>query len=216
MIVYKITNMINGKCYVGQTVQSLHSRWKNHCNSSSCTALRSAIDKYGKENFLMETLEECSDLDTLNEREEFWIKDLKTISPGGYNLKTGGKNSRPSEETKKKMSTSQIGRKLTEEHKAKLSRAKLGKKRKPHTEDTKKKMSDWHKKNSHMIGKTESKHHNAKKIYCYETDQVFNSIIEASRELVIHRNSITNFLSGLTKSTRQGYTFKYVNEEVCH
>jgi group I intron endonuclease len=105
-LVYKIVNLINNKVYVGQTTRSLERRWYDHSNrkSKSCPALKAAIEKYGKQNFTIEVLEVCESLDKLNEQECFWILKLNTLSPNGYNLMTGGKNQKASEEKKKKQS----------------------------------------------------------------------------------------------------------------
>ena len=53
-IIYKITNRINGKVYIGQTRMSLNVRWWHHCNRKDCPALHHAIKKYGAENFTVE------------------------------------------------------------------------------------------------------------------------------------------------------------------
>ena len=94
--IYKITNLINNKIYIGQTVSSIYKRFQDHIYSSKANfkdapILNNAINKYGKENFTIEAIEECSD-DLLNEREIYWIKELKShFSYGtGYNITWGG------------------------------------------------------------------------------------------------------------------------------
>lgn len=64
--IYKITNKINGKCYIGQSI-NIQKRinehfWKSKCEKdvSFNSILHTAIRKYGKENFEYETLQECS------------------------------------------------------------------------------------------------------------------------------------------------------------
>ena len=87
MYIYKITNLINGKIYIGQRTQS--PRCDNYYGSG--IVLRSAIKKYGKENFNKETLEDKLQADQLNEREIYWIKKLKSRDIyGNYNLTDGG------------------------------------------------------------------------------------------------------------------------------
>jgi group I intron endonuclease len=72
--VYKITNNVNGKFYVGKTVKTVQNRFCNHCydaiKRNSTTYLHRAIRKYGKENFIVEKIELCNN-ENLNEREIF-------------------------------------------------------------------------------------------------------------------------------------------------
>ena len=60
-VVYKITNKINGKIYIGQTTRTFEQRWKEHCNDAmnfkDIYLFHNAIRKYGKENFECEILE---------------------------------------------------------------------------------------------------------------------------------------------------------------
>ena len=105
MIIYKITNKVNGKSYIGQTTNSLLIRWYKHTHKSSrCLAIHSAIEKYGKDNFTIETIDTASTKEELNEKEKYWIEFFNTISPNGYNLKTGGNNCTYTEESLKRMS----------------------------------------------------------------------------------------------------------------
>lgn len=55
--IYKITNLINGKVYIGQTTQPIEKRFKSHCYKDGCTKLYNAMKKYGKSNFSIELLE---------------------------------------------------------------------------------------------------------------------------------------------------------------
>ena len=82
--IYRITNKINGKSYIGQSIH-IERRWEEHCKPSSSSLISKAIHKYGKINFFFEILEECQieDLDLL---EQYWIKKENTISPFGYNI----------------------------------------------------------------------------------------------------------------------------------
>jgi len=90
--IYKITNLINGKLYIGQTIYPLSYRFTNHISDAKNNrgyAMASAIRKYGKENFKIELLEECS-IDCLNDLEIKYIKQFNSITPNGYNLTHGG------------------------------------------------------------------------------------------------------------------------------
>lgn len=97
--IYKITNKINDKMYIGQSVH-IKNRWQEHKSKaflpddkSYNSALHSAFRKYGLENFLFEVIEEC-ELSDLDNREKYWIKTLNTLSPNGYNLISGGQSNR--------------------------------------------------------------------------------------------------------------------------
>ena len=89
--VYKITNLINGKIYVGQTTESLKKRFSRHTGYqlNYQDKLHRSIKKYGKENFKIELIEEVENQQILNEREQFWITELNSIETG-YNIKNDG------------------------------------------------------------------------------------------------------------------------------
>ncbi len=110
MQIYLITNTINGKQYVGQTVQTLEARWKLHRHNEKCIALHRAIKKYGAEAFSLAVLETCSTIEQLNEAERAWIEKLNTRVPNGYNIREGGGNGPHSEESKAKMREIQSNR----------------------------------------------------------------------------------------------------------
>ena len=83
MVIYKTTNLINGKIYIGKDVRNLN------CYLGSGKLLKKAIEKYGKNNFVKEIIEVCDNLIELSEREKYWIKELDSIK-NGYNLTEGG------------------------------------------------------------------------------------------------------------------------------
>lgn len=130
MIIYKITNLINSKVYIGQTIQSLERRWSRHnwkCTKGrNAMAITNALIKYGSENFTIEKIDEASNIEELNFKEEFYIEKYDSISPNGYNLRSGGGNKKTSDETKKKMSEANKGRKISEETRKKLSDSHKG------------------------------------------------------------------------------------------
>lgn len=141
-IVYKTTNLINNKIYIGQTIT------KRNYYIGSGDKIIYAILKYGKQNFVKEVLEEGFSQEHLNERERFWIKKLKSQdSEIGYNIEDGGSN-RPftmpwSEERRKaqskrmsgslnpscKFGGGMKGKKHSKEILEKMSRKMKGKKR---------------------------------------------------------------------------------------
>ena len=124
MKIYIVTNRINGKIYVGQTIKSLKQRWSQHCKDTSCVALYNAIKKYGSDEFDIKLLEECFSLDELNECEIKWINELNAIGSNGYNIREGGKGGGAlSENTKNKIKEKALKRWETPEFKKKMKKA---------------------------------------------------------------------------------------------
>ena len=159
-VIYMIKNKINGKIYIGQTIRSVEKRFKRHQRKSSeCPAISAAIKKHGWENFEKDWYE-CPDED-LNFDEELLVRELNTMVPHGYNLKEGGGNGKPSDETKQKISESLTGEKnpnfgipMSEEQKQKIREAQTGK---THNEESRRKISEAQLgEKNHMFGKTPS------------------------------------------------------------
>ena len=147
MIIYKITNRVNGKVYIGQTVTSLQRRWRAHCcESSECTYIHHAIQKYGKGSFTMEQIDSAISRDELDQKEIYWIKHYDCLAPKGYNLQTGGSHCTYSEESRRKMSDSARGKVVSNETKRKISESLKGrispKKGKAISDETKRKISE--------------------------------------------------------------------------
>lgn len=126
MVIYLTTNLINGKKYIGLDT---HNRpWY----LGSGTVLKKAIAKYGKHNFKKEILEECSTVEELREKELYWINKYRAhINPEFYNRTA---TLTPTEHRK--------GKPLSEEHKAKISKANKGRKLPPVSEESNKKRSE--------------------------------------------------------------------------
>lgn len=163
-VVYKITNVLNGKGYVGQTTKTPEQRFKRHANCKT-SLIGKAIRKYGRENFTVEVLEECDTPEQLNAREIFWIAELNCKAPIGYNCTDGGDGRPgffPSAESRAKMSAAHRGKKHSAESRAKIGMSNKGK---HHTAETRLKMSAAHKGKKHSAankGKTLSAEHRAK------------------------------------------------------
>lgn len=141
--IYLITNNKNTKKYIGQTTTSLKDRFSRHCcpSKTSKQLIVKAIKKYGKENFKIYEIDyiENDDLEEANRKEVFWGLFYNAIFPTGYSLKLGGrKYAHTSEETKRKISKSNTGKKFTAEGLKNLSNAHKGFKV---TDETKKKLS---------------------------------------------------------------------------
>lgn len=217
--VYCHTNTVNNKKYFGITSQEPQSRWgkdgKNYYNK--CPRFWNAIQKYGWDLFEHEIIK-----DNLT-KEEACALEIKLISEYktqdkefGYNILEGGdapsmtddvreKMSKAmqgnknglghlcSEEKKKKISKAQKGRKFSKEHREKISLAKKGRPHKPPSEETRKKISDAHKKTP---------------IFCAELNQTFCSIQNCAKELQLSATAICACCKGRTKSVH-GYHFQY-------
>ena len=147
--IYKITNLINGKIYIGFT-GNLKNRIRDHlcCSKDPKWLVHKAINKYGKENFLFEKIYESEDKKyTYEVMEPLFIAIYNSnFETGyGYNMDIGGKSD-PSKfitkEIRIKIGNSLKGRKHTDEHKEKNRLASIGR---IHSEETKKKISESHK-----------------------------------------------------------------------
>ena len=89
--IYIITNKINNKQYIGVTYNTLDIRFKSHCYDKNVVS--QAIRKYGKENFTIDTLLNCSSMDEAYDLEPKYIVEHSTKYPNGYNVSDGGKGS---------------------------------------------------------------------------------------------------------------------------
>lgn len=155
--VYTITNTVNGKIYVGYTVDFYMRRYQHFSElrrgKHGNERLQNSVNKYGLESFIMEILWEC-EINELPTQEHLWCTLLNVHnSTFGYNIQPTSPNGAPrlmSPESKKKSSDSQKGRKLTEEHKAKL---KVARKKQIFSEESKRKRA------LAITGKKRSKEH---------------------------------------------------------
>lgn len=153
--IYCIENIINGKKYIGQSI-NIFSRWKQRINkakSGTNTALYNAIRKYGKDNFKFYILKKCNK-NELSDLEIMYVKKYNTKAPRGYNMTDGGEGTvgvrmygkenpmfglTHSDKTKELIRQKAIGRNVSEETRQKLSKTSKGRK---HSEQFKQKMSE--------------------------------------------------------------------------
>lgn len=103
---YKITNKVNGKIYIGQT-NNLNRRWQAHKNAAIKNKpeqiIHHALIKYGLDNFEFDHLATCKTWENANEMETFLVKQENSLLPNGYNNTKGGFNAPKSEEFKQMM-----------------------------------------------------------------------------------------------------------------
>jgi len=96
MIIYKITNSINNKIYIGQTITTLKKRWNKHCSEARLNksmAIARAIIKYSSKNFTIEQIDSANTKEELNQKEINWIQHYQSCSrEKGYNISLGGNN----------------------------------------------------------------------------------------------------------------------------
>lgn len=221
MIVYLVTNTLNGKKYVGKTTRTLALRWSEHVyhalNGDCGMPLYSAIRKYGPEAFQQNVLQECESPGELNEVETAWIEKLGTFQ-AGYNATLGGDGPsgyHHSEETRRKMSESRLGKKLgpmsaarrqrmldrhfkhSEESRVKMSQALVGRK---HTVEARKKISESQYKRVAQLDT------------CGCVSVVYDSVVEAERVTGIKRQGISRSCRFPTR-TAGGFHWQYLTNE---
>jgi len=143
--IYKITNIQNGFCYIGQAI-NLNDRKRRHFrdlknNKHKNPYLQNAYNKYGEENFEFNIIQELENNEKLlNLMETYWIVYFDSFidNDHGYNLTWGGDCSHPSKQTIIKLSESHMGNVPSESTRKKLSITSTGR---LHTEDAKQKIS---------------------------------------------------------------------------
>lgn len=136
--IYKITNDVNGKVYIGQTTRTLEARLQSHFDSAKKPELQHikfyrAINKYGAEHFRIEQIDSAYNQEDLDEKEKYWIQFHNSIDLG-YNTALGGEggNTYKGIETerlqaiRKKLSESKLGEKNPRAESIKLKSVKTG------------------------------------------------------------------------------------------
>lgn len=211
-VIYKVTNTINNKVYIGQTVRDFSRRKTEHINQAknnhkSCAYFHSALLKYGFEAFHWEIIFESQDTALLNEKEAEFIQKYNAYGEGGYNLCLGGnsnsgyKHSKETVEKRKKFKHSQktkdearkrqLGKVLSDNTKEKIKQANLGKKA---SKKTKEKMS----KNGKGKG--------VKAVICIETGITYDSLTEAAKAIPCSIGALSRAIK--ENKTIKNFTFK--------
>lgn len=228
MIVYKLTNTLNQKSYIGMTTQSSEKRLRQHVCASKKDDLKNsliarAIKKYGVKNFALEEISKALDIEDLRKKEFLAIKDYNTLSPNGYNLKEGGqiggnggsnKGIKWSETARKRHSQTMKNRNLEawnkglkgvlKPNKGSFTKEKVTGEKNPfygksHGAETIKKLS----KANDLI---------KRKIVCLETGEIFDSIKAATVKMNLDLGNLYKVLVKKNK-TIKGYSFEYFNKE---
>jgi len=216
--IYILTNKINGKKYVGQTLRNdINIRWKEHMNNkNNNTCISKAFNKYNIKNFKFQIICICFDEDC-NKYEIDYIKKYNTISPNGYNLESGGNNSKCHPDTIKL-----ISQKMKEKWTI-IKHPSVGI---IHTEEYKKKMSIVVKKalkekrlqggcqNINSLENLKKATEKRKRVICQytinnELIKQFNSISEAEIQTNINNRRISEVCNG-KKKTAGGFIWKFI------
>lgn len=228
MYIYKLTNKINGKMYIGQTVRSMTERLAGHKRNyerNVHTKLYDAMRKYGWDKFDAKVIEVCSSLEALNARETYWIKYYNTVEDG-YNMYYGGDNNC--------MFVKEIAEKHDERMRTKEVREKISKTMKEYhathkvSEETKKKISNKlrafydagkkpkYKKPQHLTSEHKqalinSKYKKVRAILVDGTAVIFNSVQEAYGFMVQEKSypcCYSSFANKVKKSNDTGKSYK--------
>lgn len=225
--IYKIISP-SGKIYIGQS-KNIQKRFKGYIKSHCFQQpkLHNSFNKYGSENHIFEIIEICVESE-LDKKEIYWINKFNTVLEG-LNCKEGGSYGKQSDETKYKISLKNINTKKPKskefgENVSKRLKGNTYRKGSTHTVDSIDKIKKSLMGNKYALGHKmteESKLKQAiardkykKRIFCPELNRKFDSISDCSIELGINIMSVSNIINGRTKKTRNGLTFKLINNEI--
>jgi group I intron endonuclease len=198
--IYKITNLINGKKYIGETtLKDPSKRWVGHLRAihqgKGCPLLRKAVEKYGKDNFKFEVICECS-LEERYEKEKEYITSENSIVPNGYNATAGGAGGgfigkKHSEETIVKMrdSIKKVYSEMSDEKRKEMYSNRKKSKGFKISEATKKKLSERMKSHTvseetrHKVSESLKKYHSSIKTKA-QTEETRHKISEAAKKRI--------------------------------
>ncbi|MGL4654523.1 MAG: GIY-YIG nuclease family protein [Sarcina sp.] len=207
MIIYKITCVVNGKIYIGQTTESLKQRFGRHMGYQKFehdTKFYRAVNKYGSSNFIITQIDTASSQEELDEKEFFWINEFDSVNTGYNSRSTKGKCGGDT-------LSNHPNRSIICE---KIRQSKLGDKNPMRI------YGGLKGERNGMFGKLGKDCHFSKKCVSISVINpsevlIFNSI----RELQKHHNVTTDGMvcmrcNGKTKSPYNGYYFKYYEDYI--
>ena len=212
--IYKVTNNINKKIYIGQTIQDENIRWNHHMREAlngSDTKFHRALRKYGKDGFIWEVIEEV-DNDKLNEREIYWISYYNSYKQG-YNSTTGGDLPPRNDikiiclETNIVYSSCAEANRQTNINKVHIAECVRGEKSRVSAGGYHWMSLEDYNKFGPIFKQTENEL-NSKSVKCIETGIVYNSILEASKATGVSRQTIHRCCEGITKNPKK-YHWRY-------
>lgn len=225
--VYKITNLINNKSYIGVSIH-IEQRWREHQNGKGSAELHKDIIKYGLKNFSFEILEEC-DEKVMYLKEPKWIKYYNSYK-NGYNQNPGGINSnlQAIKVTKKTVYCYDLkgnflktyeslneAERLTGVPNSNISKAARGERKKAGNFQWSYEKFDKIKPYIRTCIFKEKKVCNNKKVNQYNLENkllnTFNSIAEASRKTGVNKNSI-GMVCNKQRKTAGGFIWKFADE----
>lgn len=199
--IYLITNKINNKKYVGQTIMTVHTRWLKHCsvakNQPHVIGIDGAIRKYGEENFSIQTIKECP-IAELDQWEKYYIQYYETYQGNnknkGYNITLGGQPGYIYDIDEDEMLQMYLEGKTTVELASyyNCSDRTIVNRLSKYNVDTKEHQKRWLQQHSAIwennlrqeVGRPFQKGDNTKAIYLIELDKTFNSLEECSKWLL--------------------------------
>ena len=219
--IYLLTNIVNGKIYIGQTWYPLSIRMgKDGCNYKNCLYLYSAIQKYGSDKFQYEILIQCCKQECADYLEEYFIDQYNSRNHQiGYNIKGGGSIGKHSETTKSKISKTLKNREKSSEalfQISELGRMWKGKKRVPQSEEIIQHhvaaMKEWHDKNEHpMLGKHLSE---KSKIKISVSNKGKHTMSDAHKAKVIEATKMSvNIEQAILQAYQKGDTIANIEEQ---
>ncbi len=198
-IIYKVTNSINGKVYIGQTTMTLRNRWRLHCHvNSTCSTLKKAIEKHGKDAFNVELVDSADNRKELNEKEKAWIQKEKSIAPNGYNVDEGGYYIEYSEESRRRMS----------EHHADVKGKNNPMYGAKHSIESCRLISE--KLSGKYTGKNSFNH---RAVINLDTNEMFDTATDAAKAYGVTVSTLTKTCRGVQKQTA-GCRWAFIEEEV--
>lgn len=181
MIIYKATNLLDGKIYVGQTSRTLNQRMSEHLANNRTSYFDRALKKYGINNFKIEIIDKAETKEELDRKERYYIEFFNSKVPNGYNITDGGEG--------------QIGiRRFGADnphygkHHSEQAKNKISESRKPYTKEN---------------------HPYAKQVLNVDTGEVFSCMVFACEKYSLDKSTLTKACKGIRKSCG-GFRWSYI------